>query len=717
MNRMFFHLLCVLVFSILTSCTSDDDGNVGADELEGSSTQMDSDDSSDEDFGDLEDIDSEESSTSTTTATASGSDSFSDIEDFNDDLISNELANEDISTPKPESNSSSETMTVASSGGGGDELDLESADFQTSTVTSTETTTEVLPEVSPIVETTSSFGNKITNLEYKSFESGGTILITADKPMEYQVKEEPQFNQVIVEVADVFLPENLKLPYIAKDFGQPVATINAYQDKGATTARFVIQYKTATKPSIDIKNNTLIVSSEASDSEDEEAAPTTTASKLVTIQMDNVEIKEVINFIAEESGVNILADDKGLNGKVTVRLRDVPWEDALMSILKSHGLGYVKKGNILRIAPQKLLAEEAENYLKQINSQQNAVKTLQGKTIRFFPVNYADVDDLSKKLKPFLSQNAKVSADKASNSIIISEFASQMSRIEKILKALDIQPLQIMIEGKVIEASESFSKEIGLNWNTTTPFTQGSQSGSISNNLRFGAQLPFGLNTTINAGAYDIIGDLTATLQIAQSEQKIKILSSPRIVALNKQKAYIKQIQQYPILQTTVVGNVSNTTTTFQDVQLSLEVTPQVTFSNETLMNVKIIRDIPGPAVNGARQVNKREASTSVLVKDGQTMVLGGIYSMDDSQAENGIPWLMDIPILGYLFKSKNRTTVKNELLIFLTPRIVNPEALRQASTISQGDKSGDETLTPSDFETPDEAAPAGESGGGLEVL
>lgn len=712
MTRMFLHLLLVISFSFITGCTLfKSDNRIGADELDGDIQVVEgsgelADDFSEFDDLSLDDASLDDASLNSGDLDSDGADTFSDIEEFNEDLLEGELSDADLGTGSPPvmSDSASDDAFLAGDG----EFDIESAppvapiepapvapleeDFMEQDIIAVEQDAPIVPEADyfPTEAPVGGTGNRITNLEYKSYESGGTVVISAEAPFTHQVREEPEFNQVIVEVADVILPESLKRPYIAKDFGQPVATINAYQDPGATTARFIIQYKNPMKPAVQKEGNKLLVMSSGSASQTISSGIDEVGSgkaKRVTIHVDDVEISEVIKLIAAESRVNIMVDSD-VKGSTTVRLSDVPWDQALMTILKSHGLGYRRQDNILRIASQEKLAKEAENYNKQVSNEIDAKRQTEGRRVRFFPVNYADVEELIKQVQPFLTKDGKVSSDKRSNSLVVVDFVDVLDKVKKVITALDTTPLQILIEGKIVEAQEDFKHEMGMNLRATNSVSIGSQlaTATMSTSNPLGT-VSGGMSGTITAGTFDVLGDLTATLALRESENKVKVLSSPRVMVLNKEEATISQVRQVPVISITPVANAGQPLqqVTFQDITLSLKVTPQIAFNGEVLMDVDVQRQIAGqPTETGALQVESRSAKTKVLVPNGKTMVIGGIYQNDIVETETGVPYLKEIPILGYLFKSKSKNVIKNELLIFLTPKIVNPEIMKQAFTMSK---------------------------------
>jgi type IV pilus assembly protein PilQ len=697
MTRMFFHLCLLVTFISLTSCSmfSSEDDAVSASEMEGEIADIEvesTDDLGGEDFQDLdvETADAENSGDAPVdqaSDTPSDADSFSDIEDFNEGLIENELSGENMAANSVELDASEDWATDS---GGGEELDLEVANLQPTDAPVYEDGSDST-DAAPV----SVSGNKITNLEYKSQESGGTVVISASTPFEYQVREEPEFNQTIIEIADVQLPDQFKLPYIAKDFDQAVATVNAYQEPNSTTARFVIQYKDKLKPSIQLKNNTLhvmnsgLTATAIATTGSSESSPKYSGRK-ISLEMQDTDIKDVIYFIADEVGANIIVDD-AVQGKANVKLKDVYWEEALASILKAHGLAYERQGQILRVAEVKTLTNEFKNESGKLEAQYAAKRLIEDRLVRVIPISYANLTVLAEQVKPFLSAAGGTAIiDQRSSSIIIHDYLGHVKRVEKLIKSLDIQPIQLLIEGKIIEASEQFSREFGIQWsNSGNSFDVGSQAATLTQTIRADRNpnsAPGGYIANLTVGTFDVLGDLTALLSIYEREQKIKILSSPKITTLNKEKAHIEATQQVPNIQVLATQGVgTQTNVTFQDAKLQLDVTPQVTFNSDVIMEVDVSRDVPGASVGdlGTRAINKRNAKTRVMVKDGNSLVLGGIFSQDETFTEGGVPLLKDIPVLGYLFKTKTKEISKNELVIFLTPRILNPENLMKATDLA----------------------------------
>lgn len=611
----------------------------------------------------------------------------------------------------------------------------------------------------------SSFGNQVTNLEYKAFESGGTVVIETVTPVSYQVIENPDTNQLIIQLNDVGLPQRFKRPYITKDFKQDIATINAYQDAETNSAKFVIQLKRPMRPLVQKEGNSILVMTGGSspvmmaDNTPDEVdntveqpldelvaqnaakapqqkmsinysdnlggssvgtsgGPKTLKDMLIantsgkksqatdftnstgdllnsgrfvgekiSLEFKDTDIRTIIEVIAEKSGVNLIMDND-VAGKTSLRLRNVPWDQALLVVLRSARLGYVKQGNVLRIAMQDVLSKEAAAVSQQIKNEKEAKLLSGGLKVKYVPISYAKVSELATKLKPFTSEKGQIAFDDRTSSLVITDYGEYIGRIMELIKSLDTAPMQVEIASKIVEAREDFAQEVGMNW--TLSGNQGIGSQTANYTLRNATGRPSGgFLLDLNVGTFDLFGDLAASLGVFESQSKIKILSQPRIVTMNKTKARISQTTQVPV--ETILPNAGAQALpniTFQDLELSLDVTPQITFNGDVILEVEVKREFPGAtAANGQRELNKRNAKTTVMVKNGKTAVIGGIYQFDDTDNNSGVPLLKDIPLIGNLFKESLDQKQKNELLVFLKPKILKEtEDIEMISKASSSD-------------------------------
>lgn len=402
----------------------------------------------------------------------------------------------------------------------------------------------------------------------------------------------------------------------------------------------------------------------------------------VSLDFKDVEIADVLRLIAEVSDLNIIAGDE-VSGNVTIRLVEVPWDQALDVILMTKGLGFVRVGNVLRIAPSDVLKAEEEVRLQERRNKEK----LEDLEVKLLPVNYASVKDVEGLVKRLLSARGTVNLDERTNTLIIKDISSVIDESTALIAAIDTQTPQVMIEAKIVEANLDFSRELGAVWGIQTqqfndPFDPGSGQredlGSEDltfiddNSLVFAnpiTAIPNGL-ATIGALILDQDFRIDAQIQAAESTGDGKVVSSPRIVTLDNKEAKIEQGVSIPF-QTFEGGDAK---LEFIDAVLSLIVTPHITADESIIMEIEVTRNAPDDSVDtptGSPAIAKNVAETETLVKDGQTLVLGGIYTITKTQRQSRIPYLHRIPVIGNAFKNNSVTDARKELLVFVTPRIV----------------------------------------------
>lgn len=554
----------------------------------------------------------------------------------------------------------------------------------------------------------------ITDLKFKANDAGGTVIVQADRPINYTTRTNPDLQQFVIEIENASLPDRLKRSLNTRDIKGSIGAIDAYQNPGSTTARFVIQLREGvTEPTVQMEGNSLLVVANTVESvapiaqtTTPEAAPeaaheggeevsetnilpsqnlteflagnTKFYGKKISIETSNMDIRDALSLITEESGVNMVIAEE-VKGPLSLKLRQVPWDQALVVIMKAKKLGYSRQGNVLRIAPLQDLRAEEDDATKLAQARRN----IEPLKVRMFPVSYAKVDDLEKKIKDFLGERGKVVGDSRTNALVVTDIQENLDRVARLITSLDTQPPQVLIESKIVEAQESFTRNIGVSWGASgAPIKLGSTSrGPVNMNPSFNinpsATTAGNFNLSLNVGTLDVFGTLQAALALSESEEQVKIISAPRIMTMTNEKADINQTTEVPVRQVTQNGTATQETFQFKPLTLKLEVTPQVTADGSVIMKVLVNRQFRGADVSSAGQgafaVNSREANTRVLVKNGQTAVIGGIYQSDAVEGGTGVPWLREVPVLGNLFKTKSVDKRKSELLVFLTPRIIGP--------------------------------------------
>jgi type IV pilus secretin PilQ/predicted competence protein len=398
----------------------------------------------------------------------------------------------------------------------------------------------------------------------------------------------------------------------------------------------------------------------------------------IDLKVTNADVTEVLRTFAQISGLNIVVQP-GVAGQVTAELDNVPWDQALEQILKINGLAYELEGNVMRIAPVTILRQEAQE--KQQLAQAQAL-SIPLRTV-FRRLSYANAEQIANLLRSgqtgLLSQRGSVIVDMRTNSLIIKELPQFMDTVISVIDRLDSPEPQVMIEARIIETTKRFTRDIGIDWgfdfladaahgNTTGLVFPNNVAGGGSVNLPGGGDsglLNLRLGNVLNTFNLDI------ALQAAESEGLINILSAPKVATLNNQPASIQSGVQIPI------QTIANNTVTVQYVNatLRMDVTPQVTAEGTVIMDIQIQKREPelGFLVPGATNapIATKEANTRLLVRDGGTAVIGGIYRVSTDQGEDRVPGLANIPIIVHLFKNKSRREENEELLIFITPRVI----------------------------------------------
>ncbi len=399
----------------------------------------------------------------------------------------------------------------------------------------------------------------------------------------------------------------------------------------------------------------------------------------MTITLKDADVKDVLRSFAQISGLNVVVNP-GVSGRVTVELTNVPWDQALEQVLKINNLGYELEGNIMRIAPLAKLREEAEEEqrLRQAQALSIPLSTVMKR------VSYADANQIASLLQSggggsLMSQRGSVVVDGRTNTLIIKELPTFMDAIITVIETLDTPEPQVMIEARIIETTKRFSSTLGIEWgfDGVADAAHGNTTGLIfPNNITGGGNVNLatgGSTGSLNISLGNVLNTFTldASLQAAESDGLINILSAPRITTLNNQQASIQSGLQIPI-QTVANNTVS---VQFVNATLRLDVTPHVTAEGTVLMDINIQKREPqlAFAVVGATNapISTKDARTRVIVRDGGTTVIGGIYKVSTDRGEDRVPGLANVPILKHLFKNKRRSEENEELLIFITPRVV----------------------------------------------
>jgi type IV pilus assembly protein PilQ len=521
-----------------------------------------------------------------------------------------------------------------------------------------------------------------------------------------------QGRTVVVDFINTSMPKNLVRRLDVGDFGTPVRFVDAFEQGGS--ARMVIEprgiweysaYQTDTQFILEVKPvkedpNKLVQSSNPG-----------YAGEKLSLNFQNVEVRAVLQVIADFTGLNIITSDT-VGGNLTLRLKDVPWDQALDIILQSKGLSKRKNGNVVLIAPTDELAAK-EKLALEANAQ---ISDLEPVRTESFALSYAKADDLKKLLSDkdqrILSKRGSATVDERTNTLFVQDTGNRLEEARRLIQQLDVPVRQVMIEARIVIADDKWGRQLGARFGTQSAFTSGNRNYGVSGSLvdtvsplsnnpisrgasqlastvppasGQGLGLPIGgqpeqLNVNLpvagaagqlalsilNLGSGNLVN---IELSALEADNRGKVVSSPRVITADKKKAIISQGEQIPY-QTAAASGA--TTVSFRDAVLELSVTPRITPDDKIIMDLEVKKDSVGSRiVQGTPSIDTKRVNTQVLCDNGDTIVLGGIFEQTTRTTIEKVPHLGDIPVIGYLFKRTSRQDDKTELLIFVTPKIV----------------------------------------------
>lgn len=412
-----------------------------------------------------------------------------------------------------------------------------------------------------------------------------------------------------------------------------------------------------------------------------EAQPAGYHGEKISLVFDDADTRKILQLIGEVSNLNIIAADDIL-GTITLRLVDVPWDQALDLIMEIKGLGMIREGNVARIMPQEKLRAMDEAKMTAARAREK----LEDLSTEVITISYADVANVSEPAKKLLTERGKITEDKRNKQLIITDISSSIAEIRKLISLLDTPEKQVLIEARIVEATTTFSRDLGVKWGISHQSDTGGNGSLSSADVGLGGSFLLspnavtGLTGTAGLGSALSFGRLGVDstildLRISALEKSGhgKVISTPRVTTMNGSKAVISQGTEIPYQSTDDNGK---TETEFKKAELSLTVTPEINPDGSIFLQILAKNDSRGADVptglGSAPAIDTKTADTKVLVRDGETTVIGGIFVEEKRNQEDGVPYLMKIPILGHLFKSTNRTEERRELLVFITPRILS---------------------------------------------
>ncbi|MDF2487530.1 MAG: type pilus secretin PilQ [Pseudomonas sp.] len=401
------------------------------------------------------------------------------------------------------------------------------------------------------------------------------------------------------------------------------------------------------------------------------AATQASADEPLSLNFQDVEVRSVLQLLADFAGVNLVASDS-VQGNVTLRLQDVPWEQALDMVLRSKGLGRREEGNVLLVAPAAELAEQAREA--RLGRELDAhVQPLQRELL---PVHHANAGDLAELLLATLADDGilagrgSLSVDARTNTLVATQPADRLAELRELVARLDVPLRQVMIEARIVEANVDYERSLGVRWGRSLKPEGSGLGGDVFVDL--GAE-----RATASLGVGLLRSDVLLDLELSAMEKSGngEIISQPKVVTADKETARILKGTEVPYQETSGSGATS---ISFREASLSLEVTPRITPGDGVVMAVKVTKDEPDylNAQGNVPAIRKNEVNAKVRVDDGQTIVIGGVYSTVQSNVLEKVPFLGDLPYVGRLFRRDALQEKKSELLVFLTPRIMGDQAI-----------------------------------------
>ncbi|MEG4316331.1 type IV pilus secretin PilQ family protein [Pseudomonas sp. FIP_A4] len=532
----------------------------------------------------------------------------------------------------------------------------------------------------------------INNIDFRRGEDGaGNVIITLSDPSISSNIEE-QSGKIHVSFAKTQLPEALRVRLDVQDFATPVKFVDATTQGGGAaiaiepTGRYdYLAYQTDDKLTISIKPLT------EDEAQKRKAERFAYSGEKLSLNFQDIDVRSVLQLIADFTDLNLVASDT-VQGNITLRLQNVPWDQALDLVLKTKGLDKRQVGNVLLVAP----ADEIAARERQELESQRQIAELAPLRREVVQVNYAKAADIAKLFQSVtntegqVDERGSIAVDDRTNNIIAYQTQDRLDELRRIVAQLDIPVRQVMIEARIVEANVDYDKSLGVRWGGTQIFANG--RGAVYGSDDFGDEggdagedsngnYPFvdlGVtNRTAGIGIGYVTDNLILDLELSAMEKSGngEIVSQPKVVTSDKETAKILKGSEIPYQEASSSGATS---TSFKEAVLSLEVTPQITPDNRIIMEVKVTKDAPdfANALNDVPPINKNEVNAKVLVNDGETIVIGGVFSNTQSRSVDKVPLLGDLPFLGRLFRRDTVTEEKSELLVFLTPRIVNNNAV-----------------------------------------
>ncbi|EMS5341467.1 type IV pilus secretin PilQ [Neisseria gonorrhoeae] len=538
---------------------------------------------------------------------------------------------------------------------------------------------------------------KQTNIDFRKDGKNAGIIELAALGFAGQPDISQQHDHIIVTLKNHTLPTALQRSLDVADFKTPVQKVtlkrlnNDTQLIITTTGNWELVNKSAAPGYFTFQ---VLPKKQNLESGGVNNAPKTFTGRKISLDFQDVEIRTILQILAKESGMNIVASDS-VNGKMTLSLKDVPWDQALDLVMQARNLDMRQQGNIVNIAPRdELLAKDkaflqAEKDIADLGALYSQNFQLKYKNVEEFrSILRLDNADTTGNRNTLVSGRGSVLIDPATNTLIVTDTRSVIEKFRKLIDELDVPAQQVMIEARIVEAADGFSRDLGVKFgatgskklkNETSAFGWGVNSG-FGGGDKWEAQTKINLPVAAAANSISLVraissGALNLELSASESLSKTKTLANPRVLTQNRKEAKIESGYEIPFTVTTASGGGNSTNTELKKAVLGLTVTPNITPDGQIIMTVKINKDSPAQCASGSNTIlciSTKSLNTQAMVENGGTLIVGGIYEENNGNTLTKVPLLGDIPVIGNLFKTRGKKTDRRELLIFITPRIID---------------------------------------------
>jgi len=524
--------------------------------------------------------------------------------------------------------------------------------------------------------------NTVSNLEFKMDGTKSRLVVVSRYPLQYREVRNPGMRQIVYYFDNTEVPDRLQRAYDTTEFRSPVALFTILQMPRETPpqSKLIVQLREEKAPSVTSTSRGLVIEFPPPEKMDDTRlvfgeregerpseeniysdSRTYNGRVIRRLEIKNSDVQDVLRLIAKTSGHNIVVGDD-VSGKVgTLSLENVPWDQAFALVLQTKKLGYVKQGNVIRVATLSSLKSEKDEALQ---SEQARLKVEPLRTV-LIPISYAKASELAPQAKTFLTERGAIDTDSRTNTVIVKDIDRAVTRVQKLIGALDTQPPRVSIAAKIVEIGSRFTRQLGMN---SLKFSTAFSGLNVEEQFATGGS---GASLTKLTSAQ--FANLEASLNLGELDQKVKTLANPTVTVVANRQATVSQSFSFFVPTNEVAGGQLVPSSRQVTTNLTLDVTPIVAGDGSIFMTVNIRNEIPNLKGKDTT-IDSRNISTQVLIENGDTAVIGGVFQNTVNTDIEGIPLLMRVPVLGLFFSQQSLRDVRNEVFVFLTAKITNAD-------------------------------------------